>query len=110
MFIQYDEYELLILFENEPIELNEKDSGIYVYNHEDLQCFRLSMYMSIYGQVCCLNLSYKNLHIPIFDISLTDVEYIKSKGDRLVIKQSNMKHVVVIYFKPNFSLVFEKSE
>jgi len=110
MFINYDEYELLELFASEPIEINEKDVGIFLYNREDSQGFKLSMYMSIYEQVCSISLSYKDLAKPIFDIALNDVECVKSKGDRLIIRQNDKKHDVIIYFMPNYALLFEKQE
>ena len=50
MFTKYDEYELLELFLNEPVEICEKEAGIFLYNQEDIHGFKLSLYMSIVGR------------------------------------------------------------
>jgi len=110
MFIKYDEYELLELFASEPVEINEKEAGIFLYKQEDSHGFKLSMYMSIYEHVCSISLSYKDLVKPIFDIALNEVKCVKSKDDRLIIRQNDKEHDAIIYFKPNYALTFEKQE
>lgn len=108
MYIKYDEYELLELFANEPIAIDEKETGIFLYNQEDSYGFKLSMYISIYEYTCSISLSHRDLTKPIFDIGLNDVKCIKGKNDRLVIQQSDEEKDVVVYFKPNYALTFEK--
>lgn len=110
MYIKYDEYELLELFASEPVEINGKEAGVLLYNKEDSNGFKLSMYMSIYEYFCSISLSYKNFAKPIFDIALNEVKCVKSKGDRLIISQDNKEHNVIIYFKPNYALAFEKQD
>ncbi len=110
MFIKYDEYELLELFTSEPAVINEKEAGVFLYTQEDTHGFKLSMYMSIYEYVCSISLNHKDLSKPIFDIGLNEVKCIKAKKDRLIIQQNGKEQDVIIYFKPNYALTFEKRE
>lgn len=110
MFIKYDEYELLELFASEPMVIDDKETGIFIYNIEDSHGFKLSMYVSIYEYICSISLTHKDLEKPVFDIGLNGVKDIKGKNDRLVIQQKGNAQDVVIYFKPNFALAFEKRE
>lgn len=105
--IKYDEYELLELFENNPVMLYEEDVGIYEYAKNDINEFTLKMYINIYERVCIFTLLYKNLKYPLYDIDLRNVETIKCKDDKLIIQQTNNKKNVIIYFKPNYTLKFE---
>lgn len=110
MFIKYDEYELLELFASEPVEICEKGAGIFQYNQEDIHGFKLSLYMSIYENMCSINLTHKDLAKAIFDIGLDNIKCIKGQKDRLAIQQNDKELDVIIYFKPNYALAFEKQE
>lgn len=107
MFIKYDEFELLELFANEPIEIDGKDAGIFVYKSDDKNGFQFTMYISVYEKLCCLTLKQKNLQKPIFDFEIHNVEQIATKENAVLIKQEGKEEAVKVNFAPNFSLVFE---
>ncbi len=106
MYIEYDEYELLDMFLNEPLEINGKEGGIFLYKSENMNGFELSMYISIYEQLCCINLKYVGLLNPVFDIAINEVEKILKEDNRLIVRKYN-KDEIIIYFKPNISLKLE---
>lgn len=102
MFIIYNEYELLELFESEPIAIGEPEAGMKIYKKEDKQGFKLVLTISIYEQECLLSLTQGYCQNPIFDLKLTDVNKIYSEHDMLYIKYG--EKFISIGFIPNFSL------
>ncbi len=109
MYIKYDEYELLEMFLNEPLEINGKEGGVFLYKSKNMNGFELSMYISIYEQLCCINLKHISLLNPVFDSTIYEVEKILKKENSLIIKKYN-KDKIVIYFKPNISLKLEYAD
>jgi hypothetical protein len=105
MFVEYDEYELMELFESEPISIADKEAGMFIYSLSDTLGFKLVMSLSIYENECKVSLSYTDK--TIFDIQLKDVVSIKSNGKQLRINRRNSDRDVIIGFKPNFSLIIE---
>ncbi|EEG76139.1 conserved hypothetical protein [Dethiobacter alkaliphilus AHT 1] len=102
MFIQYDEYELLELFESEPILIAEKEAGMFIYSLSNALGFKLVMSLSVYENQCNVSLSY--VDDIIFDIQLSNVKSMKSDGKQIRINRKENKIDVIIGFKPNFSL------
>lgn len=107
MYIEYDEYELLELFCNEPISIHEKEAGMFIYSKQDSFGFKLIMNLSIYEKNCSICLTHKDLIKPIFDIKFDDVKRIKGESDKLIIYLENDGRNVIVYFKPNFILEIE---
>lgn len=105
MYIQINEYEMLELFCNEPISIQEKEAGMFIYRKQDTHGFELSMYISIYENICNISLSHKELTKSIFDFELEKVSKIDGHSDKMVIHQ--MTGNIIIYFKPNFSIKFK---
>lgn len=105
MFVQYDEYELLELFESEPISIAEKEAGMFIYSLSDALGFKLVMNLSVYENQCNVSLSYADK--TIFDFQLSNVKSIKSDGKHLRIYRKDNERDIIIGFKPNFSLKVE---
>ncbi|MFD1425588.1 hypothetical protein JOD24_000257 [Kroppenstedtia sanguinis] len=108
-YIKYDEYELLELFESEPIPLNDEEAGMFFYIQKDKNGFKVIMYISIYENSCELSVSHENLEKPIFQLELHEVKSIKGKEDRLIITRKG-KENIVFFFKPNYSLEWDPED
>lgn len=106
MYINYNEYELLELFCSEP-NVIDKNAGIFLYNTKDKFGFKFALYFSIYDKQVTIRLSHNDLANPIFDISLNDVGKIGADSERLCIYRKSNNPIVVVYFKPSFTLAIE---
>jgi hypothetical protein len=105
LFIHFNEYELLELFENEPVIIGDKEAGMYIYSKTDSFGFKLVLTFSIYENECLLSLNHESYTIPIVDLKMQDVTQISSSGNRLMIHRENCEKDLEVVFKPNFSIV-----
>ena len=105
--IEYQEYELLELFESDPVVIDE-GACIYRYRRTDKFGFCLKFYFSAYNQNCAISLWYKNFANPIFDIGFDKITSIICKKDKLILEQENQEEDAVVYFKPTYTFIFEK--
>jgi hypothetical protein len=106
--IEYDEYDLLELFENEPKMPYEEDVGIYEYTRKDAHGYTFKMNLYAYDATCILSLFHENLKFTLYEIDFQKVETIDCKEDKLFIHQANSKDDIVVYFKPTYTLRFEE--
>ncbi|MES9689210.1 hypothetical protein ABWK31_17400, partial [Bacillus sp. JJ353] len=60
MFIKYNEYDLLELFENEPVIITHQDAGEFNYTYEDNQNFKLILTLEVYQKTCGLSITYND--------------------------------------------------
>lgn len=104
---RYKEYEFLELFEREPEIIGEKGNEIYIYKRLDDYGFTLEMNLSLQEKFCRLALFYKDLKEPQFDFGFENVESIECREDRLIIQQTGNPERIVMFFKPNYALLFE---
>ncbi|TDF94144.1 hypothetical protein [Paenibacillus piri] len=104
MFIQFDEYELLGLFETEPVSIGEKEEGKFICSKSDGFGFKLVMVFSIYEKVCSLSLNHQSYETPILDMKFNDVVKISCNNTQLKIQCNNDANCVIATFKPNFSI------
>lgn len=106
MFIEYDEYMLLELFENEPIYLSNEEAGIVMYVKEDDSGFKLILTISTYERECNLSLNYRNFSNPIFEGNFKNVGKIIVFDNELKIMYSEEDAIAVsLSFKPNFVIL-----
>lgn len=105
MYIQYDEFELLELFEKEPISVFDDESGVFIYSKDDNLGFHLVLSMSVYERKCSIGLSYAKYQTSIFNFDFDNVDSIKCDKEKMCIVTENGKENVIVYFKPNYSLV-----
>ncbi|KML32053.1 hypothetical protein [Rossellomorea marisflavi] len=62
MFIEYSEYELLELFQSEPISITGNlDDGELMYMYEDDRNFKLIFILDVYKQTVSLSITFKDL-------------------------------------------------
>ncbi|MBP1756849.1 MAG: hypothetical protein H6Q59_3247 [Firmicutes bacterium] len=104
MYIKYDEYELLELFENEPVPVFDEEAGVFIYSRIDNLGFKLVMTMSIYEFECNISLNHDNYQKPIFEFKLKDVDSIKCDNGKMLLNRKENEQSVIIYFKPNYSV------
>lgn len=104
MYIKYDEYELLELFENEPVSVFDEEAGVFIYSRIDNLGFKLVMTMSIYEFECNISLNYDSYQKPIFEFKLKDVDSIKCDGAKMMFIRKESEQNAIIHFKPNYSL------
>lgn len=104
MYIKYDEYELLELFENEPVSVFDEKAGVFIYSRIDSFGFKLVMMISIYEFECNISLNHDNYKKPIFEFKLKDVDSIKCDGEKMQVIRKESEQSVIIHFKPNYSL------
>lgn len=102
MFIKYDKYDLLEIFESEPVVI-DKDALIFKYQIENTLGFNFSLYFSAYDRSAVITLKYNSIANPIFDIDINKITEIVAINEKLIINCENHK-VIAVLFKPNFSL------
>jgi len=102
--MKYDEYEMLELFEDEPLVMFDQQTGIFTYRKSDNYGFKLSMTIWVHESKCSVNLGYTQFKGLIFDFELEDINQIKGENNRLTILGNDDNRKVEISFKPHFSL------
>ncbi|MGE6574286.1 hypothetical protein [Paenibacillus xylanexedens] len=103
MYIQYDEFLLLELFESDPISIADEEAGIFMYTKMDNVGFKLMLTISIYEKQCNLSLVHDQYSIPVFECKLDNVEELCTTTQGLTIRRPTSTNVIVT-FKPNFSI------
>ncbi|AZK45039.1 hypothetical protein [Paenibacillus lentus] len=103
MFIQFSEYDLLELFESEPISISDTEAGMFIYSKTDIQGLKLVLTVSIYEQECLLSLNHESYSIPIINLTLKDVTQISKNNDKLNFQFENGEKNIDVLFKPNFA-------
>lgn len=58
MFIKYDEYELLEMFEQEPKSIGDTEAGEVIYSKKDENNFELILFMDVYQKNIELTITY----------------------------------------------------
>ncbi|MCL1791212.1 MAG: hypothetical protein FWG40_07635 [Peptococcaceae bacterium] len=96
MYIEYDEYELIELFESEPTPILQKEAGMFIYGKNDNNGIRLTLSMSIYEMECSIGISVGE-HV-VFETTLKNVESMRSKDKCLRIHQKESTQDYLIYF------------
>lgn len=80
MFIKYDEYDLLELFQSEPVSITGNiDDGELIYTYRDEQDFKLILTLDVYKQTSNLSITFNNS--IVFTGDFNNVTSIK-KGDK----------------------------
>lgn len=103
MSIEFDEYQLIELFESEPTII-DKEAEIYQYQLKDKLGLELFLYFSVYDQYVAIRLEHRELGIPIYDVEVKNVEEIRADNVKLLVIKQNQDQVAEIMLKPNFNL------
>ncbi|UTR15706.1 hypothetical protein MM221_03720 [Salipaludibacillus sp. LMS25] len=61
MFIKYDEYDLLELFQSEPVSITGNiDDGELIYTHKDEENFKVILTLDVYRQTISLSITFND--------------------------------------------------
>ncbi|MFP3846031.1 hypothetical protein [Priestia filamentosa] len=97
MFIKYDEYELLELFQNEPVSIaDDLDAGELIYLYEDAQKFKLILTMDVYKQICSIDITYNDN--TVFSGEFNNVSSIRKIADDIMIIDIEREEKIRIKF------------
>lgn len=84
MFIKYDEYDLLELFQSEPVSISGNiDDGELIYTYKDDQNFKVILTLDVYQQTSSLTITFNDS--IVFSGDLNNVSSIKKDGKVMVI-------------------------
>lgn len=100
--IIYSEYDLLELFEREPI-VEHKDQGFYMNSKTDKSGMKLLFSMSVYKHNCSFMLINEGLDITLVEIEIDNVIKLKKREETLLIDVKGKNNPIKITFKPGFS-------
>lgn len=105
MFIQYDEYALLALFESEPKIMNSEPE-IYTYSKQNELGFELSLHFSVYDQYAVISMSYGVSKLLLLEAEIKNISSIKadSKEIRIFQEGNDKKCIMKVSFVPNFKI------
>lgn len=84
MFIKYDEYDLLELFQSEPVSISGNIyDGELIYTYKDDQNFKVILTLDVYQQTSSLTITFNDS--IVFSGDLNNVSSIKKDGKVMVI-------------------------
>ncbi|WJV19381.1 hypothetical protein QU593_02415 [Rossellomorea marisflavi] len=97
MFIEYSEYELLELFQSEPISITGNlDDGELMYMYEDDRNFKLIFILDVYKQTVSLSITFKDL--IVFKGEFSNVTSMKKDDGILIVYTAGKENFKVILF------------
>lgn len=96
MYIKYDEYEMLEVFNSEPISVGSVEEGELIYSYKDNQDFSVTLFMNVYAQLAELTISYKeNI---VFTSNIKEVKTIEKVEGALIIDSSDEKRIKLKFY------------
>ncbi|WP_410985606.1 hypothetical protein [Bacillus cereus] len=102
MNIQYDEYELLEIFESEPEDYFIPGAGAYRYSKMDNLGFELVMIMCYYEETVELKMLYEGKRI--IETKMDSAKRIYTRNDSLYIQGGVENKKIEVKFKPHFTI------
>ncbi|MFL0491815.1 hypothetical protein ACH0CQ_19770 [Bacillus sp. 179-I 2A5 NHS] len=105
MNIQYDEYELLEIFESEPEDYFIPGAGAYRYSKIDKLGFELVMIMCYYEETVELKMFYENK--CIFETKMGSAKRIYTRNNSLYVQGGVENKTIEVKFKPHFTVQIE---
>jgi len=111
--IKYCEYELLELFESEPIigsfeHAGEGDRWVTYSKEEDDLSLRFSF--DVIGKTCSVSFSHPSRKEPIFEFGLTKIIRFECTKEMLIVRREDGYNEVLIKFKPHLEVEIIKEE
>lgn len=98
MFIKYDEYELLDLFQSEPVSITGNiDDGELIYTYKDDQNFKVILTLDVYQQTSSLSITFNDS--IVFTGDLNNVTSIKKDDKVMVINVGEEEKLKVKFYK-----------
>lgn len=98
MFIKYDEYDLLELFQSEPVSISGNiDDGELIYSYKDDQNFKVILTLDVYQQTSSLSITFNDS--IVFTGDLNNVTSIKKDDKVMVINVGEEEKLKVKFYK-----------
>lgn len=96
MYIKYDEYEMLEVFNSEPISVGSVEEGELIYSYKDNQDFLVTLFINVYAQLAELTISYReNI---VFNSNIKEVKTIEKVEGALIIDSSDEKRIKLKFY------------
>jgi len=93
VFIKYDEYDLLELFQSEPVSISGNlDDGELMYAYTDNQNFNVILTLDVYQQTCSLSITFHDAIVftgdfkNVTNLRRYDKDMVMSVGNEEVLK------------------------
>ena len=98
MSIKYDEYDLLELFQSEPVSISGNiDDGELIYTYKDDQNFKVILTLDVYQQTSSLTITFSDS--IVCSGKLNNVSSIKKDGKVMVINVGGDEKLKVKFYK-----------
>src|SRR5699024_4914877 len=98
MYIKYNEYDLLELFESKPISITGSiEDGQLIYSYENNQNFKVILTLDLYKQTSAIVVTYNDS--VVLSGVFNNVTTIKKSGEALII-DVHEKETIKIKFHP----------
>jgi len=98
MFIKYDEYDLLELFQSEPVSITGNiDDGVLIYAFKDDQNFEVILTLDVYQQTCSLSITFNDA--IVFTGDFNNVTSIKKDDKAMVFNVGEKEKLKVKFYK-----------
>ena len=98
MFIKYDEYDLLELFQSEPVSITGNiDDGELIYTYKDDQNFKVILTIDVYKQTSSISITFNDS--IVFTGDFNNVTSIKKVDKAMVINVGEEERLKVKFYK-----------
>lgn len=98
MFIKYDEYDLLELFQSEPVSITGNiDDGELIYTYKDDQNFKVILTLDVYKQTSSLSITFNDS--IVFTGDFNNVTSIKKDDKAMVMNVGEEEKLKVKFYK-----------
>lgn len=98
MFIKYDEYDLLELFQSEPVSITGNlDDGELMYTYKDDQNFKVILTLDVYKQTSSLSITFKDS--IVFSGDFNNVTSLKKDDKAMVMNVDEEERLKVKFYK-----------
>ncbi|GKV56648.1 hypothetical protein NCCP2222_25950 [Sporosarcina sp. NCCP-2222] len=98
MFIKYDVYDLLELFQSEPVSVTGNiDDGVLIYTYKDDQKFKVILTLDVYQQTSSLSITFNDS--IVFTGDFNNVTRIKRDDKTMIIYVGEEERIKVKFYK-----------
>ncbi|MDG5471438.1 hypothetical protein P6709_06740 [Jeotgalibacillus sp. ET6] len=98
MFIKYDEYDLIELFQSEPVSITGNlDDGVLIYTYKDDYNFKVILTLDVYEQTSSLSITFKDS--IVFSANFSNVTSIKKVDETMVMVVGAEERIKVKFYK-----------
>lgn len=93
MFIKFNDLDMLVFFENEPVSIGEESEAKFIYSVKDSHRFSMTLTVDTYARKVDISVRYGNN--IIFSGEFDNVHEIRKSEDVLLVEMENSKRLVL---------------